>query len=79
VLIATTAQSTYNGGFLSVNKRFSHGLQFGLSYTYSKNMSNNDESLGVGAITTGSPQVPQDYLNYGAEKSPSAFDRTHRL
>ncbi len=79
VQIATTAQSTYNGGFLSVNKRFSHGLQFGLSYTYSKNMSNNDESLGVGAITAGSPQVPQDYLNYGAEKSPSAFDRTHRF
>lgn len=79
VLIATTAQSTYNGGYLSLNKRFSHGLQFGFSYTYSKNISNNDESLGVGAITAGSPQVPQDYLNYGAEKSASAFDRTHRF
>ncbi|HEY7182111.1 MAG TPA: hypothetical protein VIC84_11860, partial [Blastocatellia bacterium] len=78
-LIATTAQSSYNAGFLSVNKRMSHGLQLGLAYTYSKNISNNDESLGVGAITTGSPQVPQDFLNYGAEKSPSAFDRTHRF
>jgi len=78
-LIATTAQSSYNAGFISVNKRLSHGLQFGLSYTYSKNMSNNDESLGVGAITTGSPQIPQDFLNYRAEKSPSAFDRTHRF
>lgn len=79
VLIATTAQSSYNAGFLSVNKRMSHGLQFGLAYTFSKNISNNDESLGVGAITAGSPQVPQDYLNYGAEKSVSAFDRTHRF
>jgi hypothetical protein len=79
VLIATTAQSSYNAGFLSVNKRMSHGLQFGLAYTYSKNISNNDESLGVGAITGGSPQVPQDFLNYGAEKSVSAFDRTHRF
>ncbi|MCI0525155.1 MAG: hypothetical protein L0Y75_07820, partial [Acidobacteria bacterium] len=79
VLIATTAQSSYNAGFISLNKRLSHGLQFGFAYTYSKNISNNDESLGVGAITGGSPQVPQDYLNYGAEKSPSAFDRTHRF
>jgi hypothetical protein len=78
-LIATTAQSSYNAGFLAVNKRLSHGLQFGLAYTYSKNISNNDESLGVAAITGGSPQVPQDYLNYGAEKSVSAFDRTHRF
>jgi hypothetical protein len=42
-------------------------------------MSNNDESLGVGAITTGSPQIPQDFFNYNAEKSLSAFDRTHRF
>lgn len=79
VLIATTAQSSYNAGFLSVNKRLSRGLQFGLAYTYSKNISNNDESLGVGAITGGSPQVPQDYLDYRAEKSVSVFDRTHRF
>jgi hypothetical protein len=79
VLIATEAQSSYNAGFLAVNKRMSNGLQFGLAYTYSKNISNNDESLGVGAITGGSPQVPQDFLNYTAEKSASAFDRTHRF
>ncbi len=78
-LIATEAQSSYNAGFLAVNKRMSHGLQFGLAYTFSKNISNNDESLGVAAITGGSPQVPQDFLNYDAEKSPSAFDRTHRF
>lgn len=78
-LIATEAQSSYNAGFLSVNKRMSHGLQFGLAYTYSKNISNNDESLGVGAITGGSPQVPQDFSNYSAEKGLSAFDRTHRF
>jgi outer membrane receptor protein involved in Fe transport len=78
-LIATEAQSSYNAGFLAVNKRMSNGLQFGLAYTYSKNISNNDESLGVGAITGGSPQVPQDFLNYAAEKSVSAFDRTHRF
>jgi len=79
VLIATTAQSTYNAGYVSLNKRLSRGLQFGVSYTYSKNMSNNDESLNVAGLSPGSPQVPQDYSNYGAEKSPSVFDRTHRF
>jgi outer membrane receptor protein involved in Fe transport len=79
VLIASTAQSTYHSGFASLNKRLSRGLQFTSSYTFGKNMSNNDESLGVGAITAGSPQVPQDYFNIAAEKSPSAFDRTHRF
>jgi hypothetical protein len=79
VLIATTAQATYNAGFVTVNKRLSRGLQFGVSYTRSKLLSNNDESLGVGAITAGSPQVPQDYLNITPEKSLSAFDRKHRF
>ncbi|MDQ3473219.1 MAG: TonB-dependent receptor, partial [Acidobacteriota bacterium] len=79
VLIATEAQGTYNAGFVSLNKRLSRGLQFGISYTFAKNLSNNDESLGVGAITTGSPQIPQDFFNRGAEKSLSAFDRKHRF
>lgn len=79
ILIATSAQATYNAGFVSVNKRLSSGLQFGASYTRSKLLSNNDESLGVGSITAGSPQVPQDYLNIRAEKSLSAFDRKHRF
>jgi len=79
VLIAATAKSQYNAGFLSVNKRFSHGFQFGLSYTLSRLMSDNDESLGVGGITAGSPQIPQDYTRIQDEWSLSAFDRTHRV
>lgn len=84
VLIATSAQSSYNAGFVSVNKNLStsgllRDLQFGIAYTRAKNLSNNDESLGVGAITAGSPQVPQDFNNYTAEKGLSAFDRKNRF
>ena len=79
VLIASTAQATYNAGYVSVKKRLTNGLTFDLAYTFSKLLSNNDEALGVGAITGGSPQVPQDYNNYAPEKSLSAFDRTHRF
>ncbi|HEV2860319.1 MAG TPA: carboxypeptidase regulatory-like domain-containing protein [Pyrinomonadaceae bacterium] len=79
VLIGPGAQSTYNSAYVSLNKRFSRGLQFGASYTFSKNMSNNDESLGVAAITASSPQAPQDTFQLDREKSLSAFDRTHRF
>jgi len=79
LLIGPGAQSTYNAAFVSLNKRLERGLQFGLSYTFSRNMSNNDESLGVGAITNSSPQAPQDTFQIDSEKSLSVFDRTHRF
>src|SRR4029078_9152820 len=74
----TTAKSEYHAGYVKVDKRFTQHLQFGGSYTFSRYMSNTDESLGGGAITTGSPQIPQDYSNIDAEWSLSAFDRRHR-
>jgi len=79
VLIATDSHSSYNAGFINLNKRFSRNLQFGIAYTFSRLLSDNDESLGVGAITGGSPQIPQDFFNVQAEKGLSAFDRKHRL
>lgn len=78
-LIATDSHANYNAGFLNLNKRFSDNLQFGIAYTFSKLMSDNDEPLGVGAITASSPQVPQDFLNVRADKSISVFDRKHRF
>lgn len=74
----TEARGSYNGVFVSINKRLSHGLQFNANYTYSKSMSNNDASLGEGG-TDGSSQRPQDYFAYDKEWSVSAFDRPHRL
>jgi hypothetical protein len=50
----------------------------GFNYTYSKNMSNNDESLGVGAITNSSPQIPQNFKDFRSEYSRSVFDRPQR-
>jgi len=79
LIIGPGAQSTYHSGYASLNKRFSNGLQFGASYTFSRNTSNNDESLGVAAITGSSPQAPQDTFQIDTEKSLSAFDRPHRF
>ncbi|MGH9938230.1 MAG: hypothetical protein ACREAM_18460, partial [Blastocatellia bacterium] len=79
VLIGAEAQASYNAGFVSLNKRLSHGFQFGAAYTFSKNISNNDESLGIPGLAPTSPQAPQDFLNYRAEKSVSVFDAPHRF
>ena len=73
------SKSQYHAGYVSLNKKFSHGLQFGLSYTLSQLKSDNDESLGVAAITASSPQIPQDYANLEAEWALSVFDRPHRF
>ncbi|HEX8559251.1 MAG TPA: carboxypeptidase regulatory-like domain-containing protein [Pyrinomonadaceae bacterium] len=78
-LIATEAQASYNAGYVNFNKRLTRGLQLGAAYTFSKLMDDNSESLGVAAITGGSPQIPQDFFNRKAEKSLSAFDRRHRF
>jgi outer membrane receptor protein involved in Fe transport len=79
VLIATTAEGEYHSAYAQFTRRLARGLQFRSSYTFSKNFSNNDESLGVAAITAGSPQIPQDFNDIDAEWSLSAFDRTHRV
>jgi outer membrane receptor protein involved in Fe transport len=77
-LISSNAISNYNAVYIKVDKRLSRGLLIGFNYTYSKNLSNNDESLGVSAITAGSPQIPQNYNDMASEYGLSAFDRTHR-
>jgi hypothetical protein len=77
--VDTEARSTYNAGFITVNKRFSRGFQVGGSYTFSRFMSNNDASLGEGGTTRGSSQRPQDYFDIAAEWAVSQFDRPHRF
>ena len=72
------ARSEYNGVYVSVNKRFSHGVQFGVSYTRSKFESNNDASLGETG-TDGSNQRPQSMFDYEAEWSLSQFDVPNRF
>ena len=55
------ARSEYNGVYVQLSKRFSHGLQFATSYTRSKFESNNDASLGETG-TDGSSQRTAELL-----------------
>jgi outer membrane receptor protein involved in Fe transport len=79
VLIESTALGEYHGMFVRLDKKFSRGLVFGANYTWSANLSDNDESLGVTDIVLSSPQVPQNYFDYRNEWSRSVFDRPHRF
>ena len=74
-----TALANYNAMYVKLDKRLSHGLTLGGNFTWSANLSDNDESLGVGDITNWSPQIPQDYFNYKNEWSRSAFDVPYRF
>jgi hypothetical protein len=83
-LLEATGQATYNAAYVQVDKRLSHGLQFGANYTWSTNISDSEEVFSDaastdGGIATSSPQVPQNYLNRRGEKSRSVFDRPHRF
>ncbi len=79
VSIESTAIGNYNSMFVRYDRKFNRGLLFGANYTWSANLSDNDESLGVAAITNSSSQVPQDYFNYRLDYARSVFDRPHRV
>jgi len=69
--IASIGNSSYNAFWLSATKRFSHGLQFGASYTWSHSLDyNSRNSQGI---------VLQDSTNPRASRGPSDFDARHRF
>jgi len=64
--------SNYNALWVTVNKHFSHGLQFLSSYTYSK-------SLDYNSLSTGETYIIQNAYNPRGDYGPSEFDVRHRF
>jgi hypothetical protein len=62
----------YNGLLVSLRKRFSKGLSFGLSYTWSHNFSDYVDNLTGGS-------TPENAYDYSLERSNSPFDVRHRF
>jgi hypothetical protein len=79
ITIESTAIGNYNAMFVRYDRKFSRGFLMGANYTWSANLADNDESLGVADITNSSSQVPQDYFNYRLDYGRSVFDRPHRF
>jgi hypothetical protein len=69
----STSNSLYNGLWITAVKRFSKGLQFNTSYTWSKSIDYN--SLN----SAGNTPVVQDSYNLRNDRGLSDFDARHRF
>jgi hypothetical protein len=85
VLLGNSAFSHYHAAQLGLMKRFSRGLEFNLSYTYSRAMDNASVDPGSTA-GGGKPDLPNagftaqaDAFNTRNNYSRSDFDRTQRF
>jgi hypothetical protein len=63
--------SEFDGLLVNLNKRVSHHVGYGISYTWSKTLDNGPNPSFV--------LIPQDSGNFGAEKALSADDVRHRF
>lgn len=70
--LTPAANSTYYSGFISVNKRFSHNLQFSTSYTLSYALNTNDSTGDAGSNVSDSSSLRRDY-------GFSSTDQRHRF
>ena len=69
--------SWYHGGAVRVDKRFSRGLTFLFSHTYSKNIDYVD-NLSNGGVS-GQPTSNPTRFNSALNKGPAGFDLRHTL
>jgi hypothetical protein len=74
VYITNLGRSRYNGLLVSLQKRFSHGLQFDFNYTYSFSKDNNSSVANtvIGGLV-------YDLTNPDAGYGPSDFDIRHLI
>jgi Carboxypeptidase regulatory-like domain/TonB dependent receptor len=81
-LIAGIADSSYNALQASLQKRFSHGLSFLASYTYSKTLDDVSSFNITGSASqsvAGENDLAQDPFNLPAEYGRSMFDARKRF
>jgi hypothetical protein len=80
--MASIANSSYNALEASLRKRFSHGLSFLASYTYSKSIDDVSSFNITGSASqpvAGENDLAQDPFDLAAERGRSMFDARHRF
>jgi hypothetical protein len=75
-LAQSNASSNYNSLQTSLTKRFSNGLQFLASYTWSRSIDYNSGQAGAGNELN---VLPGDQQNMASQRGVSDFDRPHRF
>ena len=80
--IASLANSGYNALEASLRKRFSHGLSFLASYTWSHSIDDVSSFNITGSASqpvAGENDLAQNPFDLAAERGPSMFDSRHRF
>jgi len=80
--IASIATSSYNALQASLRKRFSHGLSFLASYTWSHSIDDVSSFNITGSASqdvAGENDLAQDPFDLAAERGPSMFDARNRF
>jgi outer membrane receptor protein involved in Fe transport len=80
--MASIANSSYNALQASLRKRFSHGLSFLASYTYSHSIDDVSSFNITGSASqpvAGENDLAQDPYDLAAERGRSMFDMRHRF
>ena len=80
--IASIANSSYNALEASLRKRFSHGLSFLASYTWSHSIDDVSSFNITGSASqpvAGENDLAQNPFDLKAERGPSMFDARHRF
>src|SRR6202042_3107859 len=76
------ANSSYNAMEASLKKRFSHGISFLASYTFSKSIDDASSFNMTGSAAkpvAGENDLAQDPFNLAAERGLSLFDARNRF
>ncbi|HXG66947.1 MAG TPA: TonB-dependent receptor, partial [Blastocatellia bacterium] len=76
--LENAGNSTYNAGFVKIERRFSQGLNLLASYTFSKTLTDADSALPIFATFSGGGEVQNPY-NLKSEKAVSNQDIPHAL
>ena len=71
--------STYHSLQAKLQKRFSYGLQFLTTYTWSRSIDNLNGSPTTGGGHNNDSANPQNPFDWSADRGRSGFDRTHRF
>ncbi len=80
--IASIANSSYNALEMSLQKRFSHGVSFLASYTWSKSIDDASSFNMTGSAAkpvAGENDLAQNPFDLAAERGLSMFDARHRF
>ncbi|MBV8068999.1 MAG: TonB-dependent receptor [Acidobacteriaceae bacterium] len=68
--------SSYNGWVTQLTRRFSNGLQFQGSYTWSHNIDDSTDALNATVLA---PRRPMDFQNLRPERASSLLDYRNRI